>query len=228
MPLHSAARTPLVDQVIEQLRSQISSGEWPVGSRIPTEPDLVIQLGVGRNTLREAVRALAHLGLLESRQGAGTFVRASSELTGVVRRRLAQAEMRDTMEVRRAFEVEAARLAALRRTEADLAALRAALAARDDAWAAHDVDAFVETDARFHHTVTECSHNPVLADLYANFGTALRDALHTCVGDTVRPEEYLDHAGLVDAIARRDPQRAADEAASFLRFLDRQVDAMPS
>lgn len=223
MPLHNAARTPLVDQVIDQLRDQIRSGEWPVGSRIPTEPDLVLQLGVGRNTLREAVRALAHLGLLESRQGAGTFVRARSELTSVVRRRLAEAELRDTMEVRRAFEVEAARLAALRRTEDDLRALRAALTARDHAWSAHDVDAFVETDARFHHAVTECAHNPVLTDLYAHFGTALRDTLHTCVGDTVRPEEYLDHAGLVEAIAGRDPRRAADEAARFMRFLDQPV-----
>src|SRR5690242_18569716 len=105
MPLHSAARTPLVDQVIAQLREQISSGEWPVGSKIPTEPDLVAALGVGRNTLREAVRALAHLGLLESRQGAGTYVRADNELVGAVRRRLARAELRDATELRRGLEV---------------------------------------------------------------------------------------------------------------------------
>jgi DNA-binding FadR family transcriptional regulator len=219
MPLRSAARTPLVDQVIEQLRDQIASGEWPVGSRIPPEPDLVTQLGVGRNTLREAVRALAHLGLLESRQGAGTFVRADSELAGAVRRRLAHAELRDVMEVRRGFEVEAARLAARRRTDADLVALRAALAAREDAWAARDQAAFVEADARFHHTVAGCSHNRVLVDLYADFGGSLRDALHTCVGDAMGPEGYLDHAGLVAAIAAGDPDRAATEAAGFLRFL---------
>ena len=80
MPLATTRRTGLVDQVIEQMRKAISSGEWPVGQRIPAEPELVSALGVGRNTVREAVRALAHAGLLEVRQGDGTFVRATSEL----------------------------------------------------------------------------------------------------------------------------------------------------
>lgn len=165
------------------------------------------------------VRALAHLGLLESRQGAGTFVRADSELAGAVRRRLARAELRDVLEVRRGFEVEAARLAAHRRTPADLVSLRAALAAREDAWSAGDPARFVEADARFHHAVAACAHNHVLLDLYADFGNSVRDALHTCVGDAMAPEGYLDHTGLVTAIASGDPDRAATEAASFLRFL---------
>lgn len=219
MPLRSADRTPLVDQVIDQLRAQIASGEWPVGSRIPPEPELVGQLGVGRNTLREAVRALAHLGLLESRQGAGTFVRADSELAGAVGRRLAHAELRDVLEVRRGFEVEAARLAARRRTHADLTTLRAALAAREDAWESRDLATFVEADARFHHAVAACAHNRILLELYTDFGGSVRDALHTCVGAAMAPEGYLDHAGLVTAIADGDPDRAATEAASFLRFL---------
>ena len=75
MALTSPRREPLADQVIAQLRTQITSGEWPVGSRIPTEVELVEQLGVARNTVREAVRALAHNGLLDIRQGSGTYVR---------------------------------------------------------------------------------------------------------------------------------------------------------
>ena len=74
MALSSPRRSALSDQVIAQLRAQITSGEWPVGSRIPTEPELVEQLGVARNTVREAVRALAHNGLLAIRQGSGTYV----------------------------------------------------------------------------------------------------------------------------------------------------------
>ena len=81
--------TSLSDQVIARLRQQITSGAWPVGSRIPTEPELVTQLGVARNTVREAVRALAHNGLLDIRQGAGTWVIATSELAGVMQRRFA-------------------------------------------------------------------------------------------------------------------------------------------
>ena len=57
MPLATTRRAGLVDQVIEQMRSAITTGEWPVGQRIPPEPELVTALGVGRNTVREAVRA---------------------------------------------------------------------------------------------------------------------------------------------------------------------------
>lgn len=132
MPLATTHRTGLVDQVIEQMRQAISSGEWPVGQRIPAEPDLVGALGVGRNTVREAVRALAHAGVLEVRQGDGTFVRATSELSGAVRR-LVGDELREVLQVRRALEVEGSRLAALRRTPEELHRLEALLTERDTA-----------------------------------------------------------------------------------------------
>ncbi len=65
-------RTGLIDSAVEALGSRIASGEWPVGSRIPPEPALVELLGVGRNTVREAVQSLVHGGLLERRQWSGT------------------------------------------------------------------------------------------------------------------------------------------------------------
>ncbi|TBL28335.1 FadR family transcriptional regulator, partial [Verrucosispora sp. SN26_14.1] len=116
------------NETIARLRRRILAGEWPVGSRIPTEPQLVEDLGVGRNTVREAVRALAHAGVLECRQGSGTYVLSTDELAPVVARRLTDDRMTEVIEVRRAFEVEAARLAARRRTAEDLATLDAALA----------------------------------------------------------------------------------------------------
>src|SRR6478672_12655028 len=100
MALSTTRRTPLSDQVIAQLRNQITSGEWPVGSRIPTEPELVAQLGVARNTVREAVRALAHNGLLDIRQGSGTYVVATSEFAAVMQRRFAGADARHVAELR--------------------------------------------------------------------------------------------------------------------------------
>ena len=112
MPLSHPRRSALSEQVIAALRAQITSGEWPVGSRIPTEPELVEQLGVARNTVREAVRALAHNGLLDIRQGSGTYVVATSELAGVMHRRFADAEPRHVAELRGALESSAARLAA--------------------------------------------------------------------------------------------------------------------
>ena len=177
MTLRTARRSSLVDQVIGQLRDEIVAGGWPVGEKIPPEPVLSETLGVGRNTVREAVRALTHAGLLESRQGDGTYVRATSELSGAVRRRLETAELVEILEVRRGFEVEAARLAATRRTEADVAAIAVALARRDAAWAAGEHAAFVEEDLAFHTAVVEATHNRVLTDLYRDFSAALRASI---------------------------------------------------
>ncbi len=77
-------RSTLITQVTDQLRDEIRSGKWPVGSRIPTEPELSELTGTGRNTVREAVQALVHTGLLERRQGSGTYVLAASEVSGTL------------------------------------------------------------------------------------------------------------------------------------------------
>jgi DNA-binding FadR family transcriptional regulator len=121
-------RTGLIDATVAQLRARITSGDWPVGSRIPPEPALVELLGVGRNTVREAVQSLVHAGLVERRQGSGTYVLSASELAVSMGRQIADARQRDVIEVRRSLEVEAAR----RMVAADLALHRAiARAARN-------------------------------------------------------------------------------------------------
>ncbi|WP_329019663.1 FadR family transcriptional regulator [Micromonospora rifamycinica] len=205
-----------VQQTIEQLRGRILGGEWPVGGRIPTEPQLVTALGVGRNTVREAVRALVHAGVLECRQGSGTYVVSTDELAPVVARRLTDDRMAEVVEVRRAFEVEAARLAALRRTPEDLVALDGALAAREAAWRSGRVAEFVEADVALHTAVVAAAHNGMLAELYASVGAALRSTVAHAIGDTLRPQRYVDHGRLVAAIRDGDPGRAAIEAGAFL------------
>lgn len=218
MPLRAASRRlTLTTQVTEQLWAQISSGEWRVGSRIPTESELVEALGVGRNTVREAVRALMHVGVLERRQGSGTFVTARSQLTGWVARRLQDAEFEEAIEVRRAFEIEAARLAARRRTGADLATLDGAVAVLRAAWADGSQDRCVEADAALHQAVVQTSHNPVLADLYAEFGAALRSTITTKLSGRPLAEPWVDHhALLVEAIRQGDSGAAASVAAALL------------
>lgn len=215
MTLSSPRRSPLADQVIAQLRTQITSGEWPVGSRIPTEPELVEQLGVARNTVREAVRALAHNGLLDIRQGSGTYVVATSELAGVMHRRFADADPRHVAELRSTLESSAARLAAERRTPRDLDQLDALLARREEAWESGDAEAFVAADATLHLAIVAASHNDVLTALYADLGHLLRDWLRDDVGRELRPENHMDHARLVEAIRVGDAATAAEEAAGY-------------
>ncbi|MCV7421309.1 FadR family transcriptional regulator [Mycobacterium yunnanensis] len=221
MPLSTARRTGLVDQVIDQLRTLISSGEWPVGGRIPNETVLVESLGVGRNTVREAVRALAHAGLLEVRQGDGTYVRATSEVSGALRR-LYGAELREVLEVRRGLEVEGARLAATRRTDDDVAELRRLLARRDACFDAGDTDDFARADTDFHLAVVGSSHNATLTELYRG----LVEAVTASVATTHEaPVEIVDHGALLDLVAAGDADGAARLAGELI---DRILDGLPA
>ncbi|GAB3648941.1 FadR/GntR family transcriptional regulator [Glycomyces tarimensis] len=219
MALQSTRKSALVDQVIDQLRRQISDGEWGLGSRIPTESELAELLGVGRNTIREGVRALAHAGLLEIRQGAGTFVVGRSEVTAAVRRRIAASPYSDAMEVRRGLEVEAARLAARRRSESDIARLRILLAEREATHEVSDVEAFVVADIALHQAVAEASHNKLLAELYAELADSLRETVRAGAGDNLAEEPHIDHTRAIEAIIAGDPELAAAETAAYLREL---------
>jgi DNA-binding FadR family transcriptional regulator len=181
VPLATTRRTGLVEQVIGQLRELVADGEWRVGQRIPTEAELAAALSVGRNTVREAVRALAHSGLLEVRQGDGTYVLATSEVSGAIRR-LCGSELREVLQVRRTLEVEGARLAATSRTDAELATLGALLDERDRALAQGDLDDFVRIDAEFHATVVQCGRNSLLSELYRG----LTEVVEQSVASTAR------------------------------------------
>jgi DNA-binding FadR family transcriptional regulator len=220
VPLITPRRTGLVEQVIDQLRATIASGEWPVGDRIPTETELAATLDVGRNTVREAVRALAHGGLLDVRQGDGTFVRATTELSGALRK-LCGTELREALEVRRVLEVDAARLAAVRRTDADLTALHAALAERNAAMRDQDVERVVRTDTEFHSVVVRCAHNALLAELYRGVAEVVARTVATTLPADPDKLDEISHDGLVEAIEAKDVERAAREAGDFLtRLLD--------
>ncbi|MDX6738261.1 FadR/GntR family transcriptional regulator [Actinocorallia sp. A-T 12471] len=224
MTLSSARRTPLFEQVAAQLREQITAGRWPVGSRIPTEPELAEQLGVARGTLREAVRALAHNGLLDIRQGSGTYVVSSSELAGVMRRRFADFDREHVKELRTMLETSAAGLAALRRTEADLVHLDALLDRRERAWRhaelTGELEDFVQADAALHHAIVEAAHNPALSGIYADLGDFFRAELRDFFAGELTPDRHVDHTRLIAAIRAGDANAATRECALFATFPD--------
>ncbi|MFE4975279.1 FadR/GntR family transcriptional regulator [Kitasatospora sp. NPDC056651] len=211
--------SPLAEQAAARLEEQIRAGQWPVGGKLPGEVALAKELGVGRSTVREALRTLAAAGMVQSRQGSGVLVTADRP-TGDWAARLRRAELAHVYEVRTVVEVQAARLAATRRTEADLAALDAALAARLAAGGADDA-AFVEADIALHTAVVAAAHNPVLDDLFAQFAPVLREQLVTLVGlFGLRAEDpnhgYGSHADLVRALRDGDPEEAGRVLAAEL------------
>lgn len=213
MPLNTARRSGLVEQVIEQLRASVAGGEWPVGHRIPNESDLVEALGVGRNTVREAVRALAHAGLFEVRQGDGTYVRATSEVSGALRR-LGSTELRDVLQVRRGLEVEGARLAATRRTDDDITELRALLADRDERQLSGSHHEFAGADTEFHCAVMRASGNAMLIELYLGLIEVITASVAVMYESPVETE-FEDHHRLLDRIIAADADGAARAAAEL-------------
>ena len=212
-------REPLAGQAAELLLDRIRAGEWRLGEKLPGETTLAPQLGVGRSTLREAIRQLAGRGVLASRQGAGVFVTALDAPEGwdtVLRR----AGIVAVIEARIAIETEAAALAAARRTPADLRAIRRALVER----AAHrsDIESHVDADTAFHRTIVAAAHNPVLLDLFDSFTPRLREAMIEMLrirrefGDDADHDAHVDQA---DAIAARDEQAAAARSRAHLLTL---------
>ncbi|MEU6145810.1 FCD domain-containing protein [Streptomyces sp. NPDC047081] len=213
MPLGPVRPSPLVEQAAERLRAYIADGHWPVGTRLPGETTLAKELGVGRSTVREALRALAGAGLVRPRQGAGVFVTATEPVEDWPAR-LRRAAVTDVYEVRMAVEVQAARLAARRRTPDDIAAIESALAGRRAAADADDV-AFVDADIAFHAAVVAAAHNPVLADLFAQFTPVLREGLVELLALTDLRDHDPNtgdeaHEALVRAVAAGDAERAAE------------------
>ncbi|CAG7656759.1 FadR/GntR family transcriptional regulator [Actinacidiphila bryophytorum] len=218
MPLGSLRPSPLVEQATEHLREQILGGRWPVGTRLPGETALAASLGVGRSTVREAVRALAEAGLVKSRQGAGVFV-ISTEPQEDFRAGLRRAAVAEVYEARAVLEVQAARLAARRRTDEDVAGMVAALAARRLASARGDA-AFVDADMALHAAMVAGARNSVLTDLFAEFAPVLREALASLTG--VLGLREADPAAVVSAIASGDgPEAAALLNAEFSATLTR-------
>ncbi|MBU9765034.1 FadR family transcriptional regulator [Mycobacterium sp. TNTM28] len=212
-------RHPLAAQTASLLLARIRDGEWPLGHRLPGETTLAAQLGVGRSTLREAIRELAGRGVLESRQGAGVFVTAldvPEDWDTVLRR----ATIVSVIEARIAIEAEAAALAAARRTPADLRAIRRTLAARSVP--GQSVPEHVDADMAFHRAVIVAAHNEVLTQLFDAFLPRLRLAMIDML--KIRPvvSEPCDHElheHLAGAIAARDPEAAAAASRTHLSSL---------
>lgn len=210
----------LVDQVMIKLRHMIGSGEFAVGDRLPSEPQLMKMFGVGRTTTREAIRVLAHCGIVQVQQGSGTFVRATSEASGdSLTERLRNARVREVYQVRRALDVEVVRLAALNRSEADVDKIGAIIARLKDYCASAASESFREANIELYAAFAASSKNNILIDLYRSFAQSMRDAVsQLIVFPGVMKSCLARHEQVYRAIANRDPQTAV---AVDLQFLDR-------
>ncbi|WP_449280755.1 FadR/GntR family transcriptional regulator [Leucobacter sp.] len=199
-------------ETLETLQQNIASGVWPVNSRIPKEPELMELLGVGKSTVREAVRSLASMGMLEPIKGVGTFVRSRTPVNSVVSRFVAAYPIEEILGYRRALEVEAARLAAVNRTDAQLQQMREAYARDlDGTTASTGATEFGASPATFHQLIFEAAGNSLMTGLYASLLVPMRGARSAGVfGPGSNADlRHRDHSAILQAIEQQDPVRAA-------------------
>ncbi|GAB3386751.1 FCD domain-containing protein [Humibacter soli] len=212
-------REPLADQAAELLLERIRAGEWALGDKLPGETTLGPQLGVGRSTVREAIRQLAGRGVLITRQGAGVFVIALDAPEDWAQK-IRAVDIRAVIEARIAIEVEASALAAERRTPAELRGLGRALDVRG--LHREGIEEHVDTDAAFHRAIVATAHNPILLELFDSFTPRSRDAMIAMLrarGDHGDDADHAVHQGIYDAISEGDSEAAASSTRDHLASL---------
>jgi DNA-binding FadR family transcriptional regulator len=221
LPLQPIETRRLYRQIADQVAGLIARGEFPPGSRLPTERELALLLGVSRPSVREGLIALEVEGLVDVRVGSGIYVRRARAGT-------AHADILgdspgpfELLKARRLIEGEVAELAARTARDDDIAGIGEAVAMmKSDV---HGGDVYETGDRLYHVRIAEATHNSVLAsvvnmlwDLRASpvYARLLR---HT-VTDGVRSRSIADHERILKALSARDP---AGAKAAMQKHLDR-------
>lgn len=225
-------RKPLPDEVAGVLEREIVEGRIERGARLPTEAELAKEFGVSRNVVREAVARLKQDGLIESRQGLGAFVSAhpvSLSYRIGTENLSAEDDLRHVFELRAEVETGAAALAAQRRTEAQLTAIREAL--EDMGRAISNEGDGVAADAAFHRAIAEASNNPYYRDLMIFLAVGVAQSIaaareNSALFDEWTPTAQREHERICEAIADRDPAAARLAVRSHLTRAARRLGLM--
>jgi GntR family transcriptional repressor for pyruvate dehydrogenase complex len=204
-------RESVATQVARRLVEYIISGEIEPGGRMPSERQLAEAFGVGRSAMREALKSLSMIGLIDVRQGDGTYLKRADAalLPQIIEWGLLIGEQRtlDLVEARQHIEIDIAELAALRRSEADLVDMERCIARMERA--SNDEDAFVDADVAFHLKLAEAARNSVLRDIHSSIQALLRAWIGRVIhaADSTLPS-FKEHLPIYDAIRDQDPDRA--------------------
>lgn len=202
-------RKSLADEVAATLQEQILKGSYKIDQKLPVEADLMKAFGVGRSTIREAVKILVNSGFLRVQQGIGTFVEDSSGINEPLGQRLKRASSKNIDEVREILEMKIAEKAGANRTGNDISKLEHALKKRTKAANDGLVEDCVDAHVNFCILMAEASKNDILADLYKLFSAPLKNDLLNANKDTSFFKNTSEnYHKLFDSVLREDPKMA--------------------
>ena len=162
----------LADMIAETLKQQITEGTYRAGDKLPTEPELMKTFGVGRSSVREAVKLLVNMGVVRVQQGSGTFVAVPSN-NDDVNIKMSTADRTELDEVRKILDIAIVEKAVARRTEKDIERMRASLEKTKVNAEKGLLEECIEADLNFHIAIADAAHNRILADIYRSAATHL-------------------------------------------------------
>lgn len=221
-------RTSVGLQAAEAIKALILAGDLQPGNALPSERDLAVMLGISRPSLREGIRVLSAMNVVEARHGGGTYV------TSLDPRLLAQpvsfllqvdpAAFSHLLEVRQVLEVGAARLAAPRITAETLGTLQQL--AEDAEQALPDPARYLKLDYEIHTAIVEATGNPIYISLYESIADlSLESRKRTARSPAVRRRAHEDHVAIIAALRRHDAAAAAQAMSSHLEAMQQALTA---
>lgn len=218
------------EEIVEQIKALIAKGDLKPGERIPSERDMATLLGVSRPSVREAIMVLEAMGLIESRQGGGTYVRSLTEnaladpLSSMVEKdpQLLQA----LVEVRKGIESWSAFLAASRATGEEIEQLGELFREMERQAASGGWDPNI--DSRFHYVITNATHNTLQLHVLNTIHGLFEATIHVTLSEFYRRQGYLQplleqHRAIYEAIAAHDPHLARQKMMDHLEFVEEKM-----
>jgi GntR family transcriptional repressor for pyruvate dehydrogenase complex len=225
IPLQPIKPKKISDQVYEQIHELIFRGQLKPGEQLMPERELAEALSVSRTTVRNAINKLVVLGMLEHRQGQGTFVRAPDTYLAnpvAIAMQVEDAKIADLLEVRMGFELNAAFLAAIRADERDIQFLEASLEEMRVEVASGRLG--TEADTAFHMALAYATKNPIHVHMMKNFYNFLfvgiKKNLSHLYGNPGNIDKILNqHSAIIEAIKKRDAQKALQAMRFHIHFV---------
>jgi DNA-binding FadR family transcriptional regulator len=202
-------RRSLADEVAAKLQESILKGKYKVNQKLPVEAELMQYFGVGRSTVREAVKILVNSGFLRVQQGVGTFIEENSGINEPLNQRIKRSDPQSITEVRQILEMKMAEKAASNRTGNDISKLEHFLKKRSKAADDNLLEECIDAHINFYLVLAEASKNDVLSGLYKQFLLQLKTDMLEKYQNTAFFKEKRDHyQNLFDGVLRQDPRKA--------------------
>lgn len=219
-------KSAVTGQALERIKELILAGRFPPGSKLPPERELSALLGISRSSVREAIRALSHMNIVEARHGQGTFVTSLSPQLLIQPLRFVMAAddevIYELFELRKIVETGAARLAARRITGMQIAELQRHYGQLIES--IDDPPTFLEHDVAMHDLIARAAGNDLLLSLLASVSTLLRESRNrTGAIRAIRAQTVIDHGEIVQAIQTHDPERSATAMIAHLDHVETKL-----